>query len=203
VAMSHGLSKLGGDSAERIVRRLKRDHPEIAEQLAPQRWHSACPCCEGRSRSGRTSLRFVHLPTACSLGRWFDSYSIGFQKRHVWSWAMFSRTLAFGVAMSTLAAATTATAQHSASPAHASPAQASPQQATPLAERPPTSSAETAGGAGVIIRLQEQRQSAVNGAAASIIVVPLSGGVTGVQSGSVGSVSPSLRAASGARTRSR
>jgi hypothetical protein len=105
----------------------------------------------------------------------------------VWSWAMFSRTLAFGVAMSTLAAATTATAQHSASP-QASPAQASPQQATPLAERPPTSSTETARGAEAIIRLQEQRQSAVNGAmATTATVIPNPGGVT--QSGSAGSVS--------------
>jgi hypothetical protein len=104
---------------------------------------------------------------------------------------MFSRTLAFGVAMSTLAAATTATAQHSASPAQASPTQASPQQATPLAERPPTSSTETARGAEAIIRLQElqeQRQSAVNGAmATTATVIPNPGGVT--QSGSAGSVS--------------
>jgi len=41
---------------------------------------------------------------------------------------MFSRTLAFGVALSTLAAATSATAQVQ---------QASPRQATPLANFPP------------------------------------------------------------------
>jgi hypothetical protein len=41
VADSHGLSKLSSDSAERIVRRLKRDAPEIAEALARGEFVSA------------------------------------------------------------------------------------------------------------------------------------------------------------------
>jgi hypothetical protein len=81
---------------------------------------------------------------------------------------MFSRTLAFGVAMSTLAAATSATAQVQ----QASPQQASPRQATPLANMPPTSSTETAG---TIFRLQGQIKNDVNGTtgtAAPSIVTP-------------------------------
>jgi hypothetical protein len=34
VANGHGLSALSSNSAERIVRRLKRDHHEIADALA-------------------------------------------------------------------------------------------------------------------------------------------------------------------------
>ena len=82
--------------------------------------------------------------------------------------AMFSRTLAFGVALGTLAAATSATAQVQ----QASPQQASPRQATPLANFPPTSSAGTAG------RLQGQTGTSPNGSS------------IGVQSGSEESVSP-------------
>jgi hypothetical protein len=105
--------------------------------------------------------------------------------------AMFSRTLAFGVALSTLAAAaaTSATAQVHQS----SPQQASPRQATPLANFPPTSSAGTAG---TSFRVQPQNDiNGITGAAAPSTVAPgiittsPSGSSTGVQSGSAESVS--------------
>jgi hypothetical protein len=86
---------------------------------------------------------------------------------------MFSRTLAFGVALSTLAAATSATAQVR----QASPQQASPRQAT----IPPTNSAGTAG----TIRLQGQPRNDINGTTGT----SPNGSSTGVQSGSAESVS--------------
>src|SRR6516225_3745301 len=102
--------------------------------------------------------------------------------------AMFSRTFAFGVAMSTLAAAASATAQVQ----QASPQQASPRQATPIANIPPTSSAGTAG---TSFRVQGQTpqgrpQNDVNGTTVEpgiIAASPSPGGVT--QSGGAGSVS--------------
>jgi len=108
----------------------------------------------------------------------------------VWSWAMLSRTLAFGVALSTLAAATSATAQVQ----QASPQQASPRQATPLANIPPISSTGTPG---ISFRVQPQNDiNGITGAAAptpgtgttGIITTNPSGSSTGVQSGSAGNV---------------
>ena len=107
---------------------------------------------------------------------------------------MFSRTFAFGVAMSTLAAAASATAQVK----QASPQQASPRQATPLANMPPISSTETTG---TSFRVQPQNDiNGITGAAAPSIVAPgtgttgiittsPSGSATGVQSGGAESVS--------------
>jgi hypothetical protein len=102
---------------------------------------------------------------------------------------MFSRTLAFGIALSTLAVAASATAQVR----QASPQQASPRQATPLANIPPPSSVGTPG-----ISLRVQPQNDVNGitgiaapgtVAPGIITVSPSGSATGVQSGGAESVS--------------
>ena len=99
---------------------------------------------------------------------------------------MFSRTLAFGVALSTLAAAaaTSATAQVH----QASPQQPSPRQATPLANMPPISSTVTPG---TSFRVQPQNDiNGITGTAApnnvgvtGIITANPSGSVTGVQSG--------------------
>jgi hypothetical protein len=97
---------------------------------------------------------------------------------------MFGRTLAFGVALGTLAAAASATAQVQ----QASPQQATPRQATPLANIPPPSSAGTPG-----ISFRGQPQNDINGitgtAAPSGIIVNPSGSSTGVQSGGAGNVS--------------
>src|SRR4029077_18350529 len=95
--------------------------------------------------------------------------------------AMFSRTLAFGVALSTLAAATSATAQVR---------QASPQQATPLANIPPTGSAGTAG-----TSFRGQPPNATNRiTGAGIISASPNGSATGVQSDSTGSAGSVSRA---------
>ena len=108
---------------------------------------------------------------------------------------MFSRTLAFGIALSTLAAATSATAQvQQASPQQPSPQQPSPWQATPLANIPPPSSVGTPG---ISLRVQPQNDiNGITGTAApnnvgvtGIITANPSGSVTGVQSGAE-SVSP-------------
>jgi hypothetical protein len=98
---------------------------------------------------------------------------------------MFSRTLAFGVALSTLVAATSATAQVK----QASPQQPSPRQATPLANMPPISSTGTPG---TSFRVQPQNDvNGITGTAApapgtgttGIITTSPSGSATGVQSG--------------------
>ena len=103
---------------------------------------------------------------------------------------MFSRTLAFGIALSTLAAATSATAQVH----QASPQQPSPRQATPLANMPPISSTVTPG---TSFRVQPQNDiNGITGTAApnnvgptGIITATPSGSATGAQAGSAESVS--------------
>jgi len=108
---------------------------------------------------------------------------------------MFSRTLAFGIALSTLAAATSATAQvQQASPQQPSPQQPSPWQATPLANIPPPSSTVTPG---TSFRVQPQNDiNGITGTAApnnvgptGIITATPSGSATGAQAGSAESVS--------------
>jgi len=83
---------------------------------------------------------------------------------------MFSRTLAFGVALSTLVAATSATAQVK----QASPQQPSPRQATPLANMPPISSTGTPG-----TSFRVQPQNDVNGITGTAAPAPGTG-TTGI-----------------------
>jgi hypothetical protein len=56
VDIVHGLSRLNSNSAERIVRRLKRDHPKIAESLGRGEFKSA--------RAAGIAAGIITVPTA-------------------------------------------------------------------------------------------------------------------------------------------